>query len=586
MQRHIQRPYWYLPFIVVILASLACGSFQVGMVTPTPDNDSTNVVDTQEPTAEVGLPTEEIPSPTEEPGEDFSHLWIEYWDPKYGYGLALPAHWIVSPTPLEGDGGVMVSRSYDEEFFMANSVKGNWTGGQAPLGAVKVDFVGFEGVLPEQSVEIAINQFLSQEQSITLSIEEVTIGNHTAYIINQANRYDPNETWYTVAFRIQPEVILLVAAYPLGAIESQDVQGILESISFSKSKPIVKPTFAPHPPLTVSSEVSGLPTASAAIAWYGHIASLPEGSSYDDKVILSPAGTGEFGIQGYTPALEAEIDALRDTSGPNEYIHLWGVLYCNVDDYNTCQLNVERIEYGDQYTDGYGGVDNWVGTIKTTTFNGALSYVLEMAEGVPVWYGIAANEDDIIQSQIESLSDSETIVSVWGDLLVGVPDVNGTRIEVSRLDPPAPGALPSSSTCESGYMSTADEALEVLQYSLEIGNFYPFTYLMGNPFVIGYWRSEGVSLPRQEAFTQLETNYLPSPEQVVIISDPALFPSLDGTPLSTMWGPDVDVAANLYSTGWGPDGQGEAILVISRCQQDTYDAYYWYGMLYAMDGFE
>ncbi len=84
----------------------------------------------------------------------------------------------------------------------------------------------------------------------------------------------------------------------------------------------------------------------------------------------------------------------------------------------------------------------------------------------------------------------------------------------------------------------------------------------------------------------LETELLPSPEEVVVISDPTLFPTLDGIPLETMWGPDVEVAASLYSQGWGPDGQAEAILVIARCTDNEYDAYYWYGIVYAMKGFE
>jgi len=35
----------------------------------------------------------------------------------------------------------------------------------------------------------------------------------------------------------------------------------------------------------------------------------------------------------------------------------------------------------------------------------------------------------------------------------------------------------------------------------------------------------------------------------------------------------------LYSTGWGPDGQSEAIIVIARCKEETYDTYFWYSIL-------
>jgi hypothetical protein len=56
--------------------------------------------------------------------------------------------------------------------------------------------------------------------------------------------------------------------------------------------------------------------------------------------------------------------------------------------------------------------------------------------------------------------------------------------------------------------------------------------------------------------------------------------------LDTIWGPDVDVAANLYSQGWGPDGQGEVIIAVARCDRHGSDAYFWYGMVYNMGGFE
>ena len=196
-----------------------------------------------------------------------------------------------------------------------------------------------------------------------------------------------------------------------------------------------------------------------------------------------------------------------------------GVLYCNIDDYNTCQLNVERLEYGNQYTVAVSPVEQWVGKVKSAPFNGRTALVFELSGDVPIWYGISAGNDPLIQEQIESLANSSTIVNLWGDLLVGVDDVNGTRITVRRMDPPGPGALPSSAACDTGYMGVLEETIDLITYNLEIGNYYPLSYTIGNPFVIGYWRSEGVTLPRQEAYQQLTENYLPSPDEAVIIMD-------------------------------------------------------------------
>lgn len=578
-----------LLFIVVLIGvSIACGSVQVGVVTPTAAVLSTQVVEVQVQTPEPVIPPEVVGTEVDSAVEDFSALWIEYWDPKYGYGVALPAHWTVYPTPTEGYNGVMTTASYDEAYFMANSLKGWWIGGEPPQGAVKMDFVGIENAVPQQSLGVAISQVLGADPEVTvvLSVEDMTIGSHEAVLVTTAPAHNLEDPFSSVAFQLPSGTILLVSAFPNQALYSKDLQGILASLVFGKGDPIIKPGFAPHPQLVVSGEVSGLPNASSVVAWYGHIASLPDTDPYDDKVVLSPAGTGEFGIKGSTPELEDEIRSLHDASGSNEFVHLWGTLYCNVSDYNTCQLMVERLEYPGLYPGESESVQGWVGTIQRQPTGDSNRFAFRRSEGVPVLYGISGGSDSVLQEQINALSDSGTLVKVWGDLWVGVQDINNTRIEARQLDPPGPGALPSSAACEPGYLGTPDEMLEVLQYNLEIGNYYPFTYTMGNPFVIGYWRSEGVSYPREQALETLKAGMFPAPGAGVFISDPAFFPALDGTPLNALWGPEVQVAANLYSQGWGTDGRGEAILVVARCSGDSDVGYYWYGLLYAMNGFD
>jgi len=562
----------------LILAALACGSVQVGVVTPTSDAEVLNIVDIQNATPKAEALTEEVIQPTK-PVEDFSHLWVEYWNPVFNYGLALPSHWRVD---TESEGGFMMLWSYDLEFFQANSMKGGWIGGEAPEGAVKIDFAPLEVELPEQSLEVAISE-MDYLDWVLISVEKTSFGAAEGAYVTTARSDNLEDTHTHIAIRLSPETILSIAAYPSSRLYSNDVQLILNSLVLDKSTPIVKPTTAPHPPLTVkNNELSGMPTASYPVAWYGHIASLPEGDLYDDKVVF-PFSAGEVGIAGNTPEIEEQIQFLRDATGEAEYVHLWGVLYCSIDDYNTCQLNVQRLEYGDQYTIGSSQVEKWVGKIVRTTYKGQTAHAFELSGGIPIRYGIASPFEPSIQDQIEALVDTDTIVNVWGDMLVSVEDINGTRIEVTRIDPPSPGALPSSAACESGYVGSVEEAIEFVQYNLETGNHWPFSYFIGNPFVIGYWQSEGVSIPREDAYQQLTDYLLPSPEEAFITTDKAEYPSdydLYGISVEDMWGPDVDVAATLYSKGWGPKGQEEAIIIIARCHQDGYDAYFWYGMLY------
>jgi len=203
-------------------------------------------------------------------------------------------------------------------------------------------------------------------------------------------------------------------------------------------------------PVEVTPEVS---SSIQVVAWLGHIASLPQSSQFDDMLVLSPAGTGELGMSGATPELEAEIRSLRDAEGPQEWVHLWGEINCPVNDYNGCQLLVDKLQYGANYSEEE--VVDWVGTIKQHTFNGGDSSVFELSGDFPMWYSIHASQDQELQSQIEQIRDTGALVKVSGQLLVGIPDVNGTRIEVSSLEVIEPGTNPQP-TYQAGLEISAD----------------------------------------------------------------------------------------------------------------------------------
>ena len=166
--------------------------------------------------------------------------------------------------------------------------------------------------------------------------------------------------------------------------------------------------------------------------WRGHVVSLPEGGQFDDAVILSPEGTGQFGITGVDAGIEASIVELRDKEEPGKYAHFWGTLTCDVPDYNGCQLVVTRVRFGAIATDPEP-VEGWEGKIISGTFNMGLSNVLVLAGRFPMWFSVDSN-DEIIKSQLDSLRDTEAIIRVWGELMTGVPDVNGSRIQVARME--------------------------------------------------------------------------------------------------------------------------------------------------------
>jgi len=433
------KPYkanFFLWIGVLILVTLGCGSLHIGVVTPTPGADVLAVGDEEKETdyMEISVP-EEVNQPEALPGtaeptssEDFSHLWVEYRDPAYRYGVALPAHWIIYPTPADATDGAMTTASYDEAYFLAHSTKGWWTDGIIPEGAIKMDFAGMPDEHPELDLASALNEMYKNQSDITvvLSTEAASYNGHEAILMTTASPNNLDETFKSVVFRLANHKILMVTAFWGQAFASPDVQAILNSFAF-EGEPVSLPTSAPKPPLTDAPPDN----TTRAVAWLGHIYGLPEGGQYDDFVLFSPAGVGEFGINGSTPEIESEIHSLRNKEGIDEYVHLWGQFICGVEDYNHCQLLVDKIHREGSIEEN---VDGWVGTVTAHTFNGGLSHVFQLVGDVPMWYSLHASQDPTLQAQIESLRDTGAVVKVWGTLMVGIPDVNGLRIEPARLE--------------------------------------------------------------------------------------------------------------------------------------------------------
>jgi hypothetical protein len=180
------------------------------------------------------------------------------------------------------------------------------------------------------------------------------------------------------------------------------------------------------------------------VAWYGSVISLPAGSHYDDYLSLLPKGTGEIGVEGANEAIEAQIVDLRDKVEPGKYAHFWGTLNCPALDYGGCELVVTRLR-----VDGPGPffdpdpVEGWEGTIHSGPpgpRSGGDDYLV-LAGDFPMQYGIDSL-DPTLAAQLESLRDTGTVIRVWGELTAGIPDWNGTQIQVTRIEIPEPPKPP------------------------------------------------------------------------------------------------------------------------------------------------
>lgn len=106
--------------------------------------------------------------------------------------------------------------------------------------------------------------------------------------------------------------------------------------------------------------------------------------------------------------------------------------------------------------------------------------------------------------------------------------------------------------------------------------------LMGDPFAIGWWQSEGVSLSPAEAAAELAMGWLIPGNPVAFVNDLDLTGMLNGLDPLTMWGPDIDARSALFCTGWGSNASSEAVLVIAW---DDTIGYYWHAVLIAPEGF-
>lgn len=106
--------------------------------------------------------------------------------------------------------------------------------------------------------------------------------------------------------------------------------------------------------------------------------------------------------------------------------------------------------------------------------------------------------------------------------------------------------------------------------------------LMGDSFMIGYWLSEGTSNTPDQAIEQLQLNLLSSSSPITADPNKDLV-ALLGTDPVTIVGPDAVEVTPLWTSGWGAEGNDEAILFVAKRPSGEW---HWYGLLFAKDGFQ
>ncbi len=141
--------------------------------------------------------------------------------------------------------------------------------------------------------------------------------------------------------------------------------------------------------------------------------------------------------------------------------------------------------------------------------------------------------------------------------------------------PPASPETPAGYTDYGAFQGALLEAIVNRDYA-------SLQSLMGDPFVIAGWQSEGRELQPAQAIDELRANYLLPTGYVYYELNENLTELLGGMDPLTMWGPDVNAVGAVRFTGWGADGSSEAIVIIAQRDDGTY---YWHAVLLALGGF-
>ena len=150
--------------------------------------------------------------------------------------------------PADGTAATLGLRSFDEAYFRAHSVKGQWKDGIPPEGVFTADLVVFEGIDPAKPNADAYP--IDSATTAIASSEDKFIGLNLATVIQLKDLVNSNAPLFTVIlFRLAPDKLLAFVTQQQDRLDSVDLQGILTSLSLSPDQPITVPTVAPHPPL-------------------------------------------------------------------------------------------------------------------------------------------------------------------------------------------------------------------------------------------------------------------------------------------------------------------------------------------------
>ncbi|HSL31098.1 MAG TPA: SH3 domain-containing protein [Anaerolineales bacterium] len=166
--------------------------------------------------------------------------------------------------------------------------------------------------------------------------------------------------------------------------------------------------------------------------------------------------------------------------------------------------------------------------------------------------------------------------------LAATPFEQVIPLDVNNL-PPAEYSVNVNGVTASFELLTRDISnfRQLLVQALNVRDYNLLKVLMDDSFMIGYWESEGTSQTPDLAVEQLQRSLL-SASSLITADENKNLVELLGTDPITIVDPEVQEVSPLFTSGWGPQGKDEAILFAARLPDG---GLYWYGLLFAKDGF-
>ncbi len=93
---------------------------------------------------------------------------------------------------------------------------------------------------------------------------------------------------------------------------------------------------------------------------------------------------------------------------------------------------------------------------------------------------------------------------------------------------------------------------------------------MGESIWIVTWNQDVNSWPSESAVDELLNNWMTLSSGIKFDHEKDITALLGGEDPLSLWGPNVKAVKAIYSTGWGLDGTGDAILIIAQHDDGTY----------------